>query len=174
MVSPAAFYTAPLIQGLTLGNAYPRRRPYGVLVAVVATISVSVAIATRVQTTSSTAHPVEVRPQLTQEAPPPQAVAYSASADVPNRNYRLASRAYVECTLAGAARAALQPEIPELIAVAVIKRCASEAKNLRELAIPIAGEGGSLFIMDEVDYLLREHASAIVVEIRAESAQLQE
>ena len=173
MVLPAAFYTAPLIRGLTLGNAYPRRRPYGVLVAVVATISVSVAIATRVQTTSSAAH-LEVRPQLTQEAPPPPAVAYSASADVPNRNYRLASRAYVECTFSGAARAALQPEIPELIAVAAIKRCASEAKNLRELAIPIAGEGGSLAIMDEVDHLLREHARAIVVELREKSAQLQE
>ena len=173
MVSPAAFYTAPLIRGLTLGNAYERRRPYGVLVAVLATISVSVAIATRVQTTSSAAH-LDVRPQLTREAPPSPAVAYFAPADIPNRNFRLASRAYVECTLWGAARAAQQPEIPELIAVAAIKRCVSEAKNLRELAKPIAGEGGSLFIMDEVDYLLREHARAIVVEVRAEFAQLQE
>jgi hypothetical protein len=156
-----------------LGNAYPRRRPYGVLVTVVAMIFVSVVVATPVQITSSAAH-LEVRPQLTQEAPPLPAIAYYAPADVPSGNYRLARRAYVECTLWAAARAALQPEIPELVAVGAIKRCASEAKNLRELAIPSAGEGGSLAIMDDVDHLLREHARAIVVEIREKSAQLQE
>ena len=67
---------------------------------------------------------------------------------------------------------ALRPEIPELIAIAAIKRCTDQARELRELAIPIAGEGGSLHIMLEVDDLLREHVRTLVVTIREEAEQL--
>jgi hypothetical protein len=67
---------------------------------------------------------------------------------------------------------ASRPEIPELIANAAIKRCADRARELAQLAIPIAGEGGSPYIMLEVDDLLREHTRTLVVTIREEAEQL--
>jgi hypothetical protein len=92
----------------------------------------------------------------------------------PIKNFRLASHAYVECSLTTAAQLASQPEIPELIAIAALKRCAGEAEQSRERAIPIAGEGGSLAIMDEVNDLLREKARTIVVAIRDQAEQFQD
>jgi hypothetical protein len=82
------------------------------------------------------------------------------------KSFRLATHPYIECSLATAARLAFQPEIPELVAIAAMRQCADKGSHLRELAIPIAGEGGSLAIIDGVNDLLREHARSIVVTIR--------
>jgi hypothetical protein len=88
------------------------------------------------------------------------------------KSFRLASHPYIECSLTSATRLAFQPEIPELVAIAAIRQCADRAKHLIELAIPIAGEGGSLAIMDDLNDLLREHARSIVVAIREEADRL--
>jgi hypothetical protein len=85
------------------------------------------------------------------------------------KNFRLASHAYIECSLASAAQLAFQFEIAELVATAAIIQCADQGKHLRELAKPIVGEGGSLHIMLEVDDLIRGHVRSIVVAIREET-----
>jgi hypothetical protein len=133
------------------GCARLRERPYGALVAATGSIFVFVvAIVMLLQTTSRI---------LTED---------------PVKNFRLASHAYVECSRSAAAQLASKPEIPELIAIAALKRCAGEAERSRELAVPIAGEVGSLHIMLEVNDLLRENARTIVVAIREQAGQFQD
>src|SRR5262249_42005561 len=133
------------------GCARLRQRPYGALVAATGAIIVFVvAIAMVLQTASRI---------LTED---------------PVKNFRVASHAYVECSRSAAAQLASKPEIPELIAIAALKQCAGEAERSRELAIPIAGEVGSLHIMLEVDDLLRENARTIVVAIREQAGQFQD
>ena len=84
-------------------------------------------------------------------------------------NFRLASHTYIECSLTSAARLAFQFEIPELAATAAMRQCTEKGKHLRQLAIPLVGEGGSLHIMLEVDDLIRRHVRSIVVAIREEA-----
>jgi len=148
------------------GRAH-QRMPFGVLVAATATTIVWLALVILAQTTPSTAH-IDALQSSTQRPPPP-AVADPFS---PKADFQLASRAYIDCSLGAAVLLALRPEIPDLIANAAIKRCAHRARELRQLVIPIAGEGGSLYIMLEVDDLLREHARTLVVTIREEAEQL--
>jgi hypothetical protein len=87
-------------------------------------------------------------------------------------SFRLASHTYIKCSLASAARLAFQFDIPELPATAAMRQCAEKGKQLRQLAIPLVGEGGSLHIMLEVDDLIRRHVRTIVVAIR-EGAEAQ-
>jgi hypothetical protein len=85
------------------------------------------------------------------------------------KNFGLASHAYIECSLASAGRLSFQLEIAELVAIAAIKQCADKGKHLRELAVPMVGEGGSLHIMLEVDDLIRGYVRSIVAEVREET-----
>jgi hypothetical protein len=54
----------------------------------------------------------------------------------------------------------------ELVAIAAIKQCADKGKHLRELAVPMVGESGSLHITLEVDDLIRGYVRSIVLAIR--------
>ena len=135
------------------GCAYMRPRLYDALVTATAAIMVCVAI---MMPTKPMSNPVHFHKPLAQRA-------------AAIKNFRLASHSYVECSLASAARLALQVEMPDLVAVAAMRQCAEKGKHLRELAILIAGEGGSLHIMFEVDDLLREHVKSIVLTIREEA-----
>lgn len=135
--------------------AYLRPRRYEASITATATIIVFIATIVPMQLTSNTVH---LYKPLAQRA-------------AAIKNLRLASHPYIECSLTSAARLAFQPEIPELVAIAAIRQCADQGKHLRELAIPIAGEGGALAIMDDVNDLLREHARSIVVTIREEAGR---
>ena len=135
------------------GCAYMRPRLYEALVTAAAAIIVCVAI---MMPTKPMSNPVHFHKPLAQRA-------------AAIKNFRLASHSYVECSLASAARLALQVEMPDLVAVAAMRQCAEKGKHLRELAILIAGEGGSLHIMFEVDDLVREHVKSIVLTIREEA-----
>jgi hypothetical protein len=94
--------------------------------------------------------------------PPPATHAYPLWTETQVGNFRLASHAYIECAFTRAAQLALESQIPELSAIAAIKRCADRERRLRELAMLIAGEGGSLAIKDTVDDLLTYRRSARV------------
>jgi hypothetical protein len=138
-----------------------------VLVSAMATLFACVTIVILTQTMPTNAHVNLLLHQNSSPAPP----AYPAWNETQVENIRLASHAYIECSLTGAGQLAFEPQIPELIANAAIKRCASHKQQLRELAMLIAGEGGSLAIMDNVDELLREHARTIIIAIREEAEQ---
>jgi hypothetical protein len=149
----AVSFPTPIRALIMSCSAYTRPRLHEALVTASAAIIVYVAI---MMPTQPTSNPMHLHKPLAQRA-------------AAIKNFQLASHPYIECLLASAARLAFQSEIPELVAIAAIKQCAEMAKHLRELAIPIAGEGGSLAIMSDVNDLLREHARSVVVAIREES-----
>src|SRR5262249_14658435 len=133
--------------------AYLRLSQYEALVAATVTTIVCVALIVPTQPTSNTGH---LHKPLAQRA-------------AAIKNFRLASRPYIECSLASAKRLAFQAEIPELVASAAIRQCNEKGNQLRELAMPIVGEGGSLAIMHELNELLREEVRSVVETMREEA-----
>ena len=150
-------------------SARLRRMPSGVLIAATATIIVCLALVILAETTPSTAN-IEALEPLAQRLSP-RVLAEPVLPEAAIKNFRLGSHAYIGCSLSAAVLLAFRPEPPELVALAAVERCAEQASKLRELAIPIAGNGGSLHIMLEVDDLLREQARTIVIAIREEAEQ---